>query len=111
MPVLKMRLRFCLESNPESRFRLRSTCRPLVATQCYVETRERPLLPVLRCLCLSLKETGVADAVIKAVEQIRKRHPELSEGECYSRLFSEHPEFYEAYVTTTSIVSRNGDGE
>mgnify|MGYP003288632489 CR=1 FL=1 len=61
---------------------------------------------------VQLRKKEAVDAIIqREVELLQKRHPQLSEADAYSKLFAEHPEFYEAYVTTASIVGRNGDEE
>jgi hypothetical protein len=58
-----------------------------------------------------LRKQAVDGLIEREVEQIRKRHPGLDLGDAYAKVFAEHPELYDAYVKTTSIVSRNGDEE
>jgi hypothetical protein len=57
------------------------------------------------------KKLAIDELVQQELEQVQKRHPELSMSEAYSQLFSEFPELYQAYTTTTAIVSRNADAD
>jgi hypothetical protein len=58
-----------------------------------------------------LRKQAVDGLIEREVEQIRKRHPGLDVGNCYSRLFSEQPWLYASYVEASSIVCRNGGEE
>jgi hypothetical protein len=56
-----------------------------------------------------IRKRAIDDLVERELQEVRKQHPQLDLGECYSRLFSEFPELYKAYTQTTAIASRNAD--